>query len=400
MAALTAASSACFCSLESFGAFGWPSAATGEASRTMTSSTRADRAAMVRLLMRLTISRAPPGVGKVIVSRARKRIDLRDSLSRFSMRHVTIADKCRWMAAAVWAVCLALPGSVFAQGATSPPIVTPGKLAPDAVAARHRRPRGRRGVAGGDAAHDLHPAGPAAGRAGDRAHRGPAAVRTEPRSTSASSASTPIRRTSSCRSRSATPRWPRPTRSSWCSTPSTTARTRSCSAPTRSASSTTVRWRARGSRVGVSFGGGAAGTQRGGISAFNPNWDGDWTVRAQVTERGWEAEMAIPLKTLRYPTGTGHDVGLQRHAEHPPQERAGVPLGDSARLRHLPHLAGRQGARARPAAAARHQAHSLRAGIGEQGLHARGRRSVRRQRRRGRGREVGRYAQPHARRAP
>ena len=61
-----------------------------------------------------------------------------------------------------------------------------------------------------------------------------------------------------------------------------------------------------GQTSGVSLGAGTAagGTQRGGISAFNPNWDGDWTVRAQVTERGWEAEMAIPLKTLRYQAGT------------------------------------------------------------------------------------------------
>ena len=57
-----------------------------------------------------------------------------------------------------------------------------------------------------------------------------------------------------------------------------------------------------GQSGGVSFGGGAASTQRGGISAFNPNWDGDWTVKSQITERGWESEIAIPLKTLRYQT--------------------------------------------------------------------------------------------------
>ena len=44
-----------------------------------------------------------------------------------------------------------------------------------------------------------------------------------------------------------------------------------------------------GQSSGVSLGGGgAAGTQRGGISAFNPNWDGDWTVKSQITDRGWE----------------------------------------------------------------------------------------------------------------
>ncbi len=62
-----------------------------------------------------------------------------------------------------------------------------------------------------------------------------------------------------------------------------------------------------GQTSGVSLGTGGGGDgsvpQRGGISAFNPNWDGDWTVKSQITERGWEAELAIPLKTLRYQTG-------------------------------------------------------------------------------------------------
>ena len=44
--------------------------------------------------------------------------------------------------------------------------------------------------------------------------------------------------------------------------------------------------------------------------AFNANWDADWTVQAQVTERGWEAELAIPLKTLRYDPGTGKTWGF------------------------------------------------------------------------------------------
>ena len=73
-----------------------------------------------------------------------------------------------------------------------------------------------------------------------------------------------------------------------------------------------------GQTSGLTFGGGAAGTQRGGISAFNPNWDGDWTVRAQITERGWEAEMAIPLKTLRYDPGQDKTWGfnVMRNIRH------------------------------------------------------------------------------------
>jgi hypothetical protein len=55
---------------------------------------------------------------------------------------------------------------------------------------------------------------------------------------------------------------------------------------------------------------GTGGSQRGTISAFNANWDGDWRVKASVTERGWEAEMAIPLKTLRYATGDNKTWGF------------------------------------------------------------------------------------------
>jgi hypothetical protein len=65
-----------------------------------------------------------------------------------------------------------------------------------------------------------------------------------------------------------------------------------------------------GSNAGGGGGGGGGGSQRGGISAFNPNWDGDWTVRSSITERGWEAELAIPLKTLRYATGDNRTWGF------------------------------------------------------------------------------------------
>ena len=42
---------------------------------------------------------------------------------------------------------------------------------------------------------------------------------------------------------------------------------------------------------------------QGNRGGFNLNWDADWTVRARITERGWEAEFAVPLKTLRYSPG-------------------------------------------------------------------------------------------------
>ena len=55
---------------------------------------------------------------------------------------------------------------------------------------------------------------------------------------------------------------------------------------------------------------GTQGSQRGGINAFNANWDGDWRVRSSTTERGWETELAIPLKTLRYAAGDNRTWGF------------------------------------------------------------------------------------------
>jgi hypothetical protein len=55
---------------------------------------------------------------------------------------------------------------------------------------------------------------------------------------------------------------------------------------------------------------GVGGSQRGQVRGFNANWDADWTVRARTTERGWEAEFAIPLRTLRYNPGTDRTWGL------------------------------------------------------------------------------------------
>jgi hypothetical protein len=90
---------------------------------------------------------------------------------------------------------------------------------------------------------------------------------------------------------------------------------------------------------------GASGTQRGGISAFNPNWDGDWDVKAQLTERGWEAELAIPLKTLRYATGTDRTwgVNVMRNIRHKNEQvyLAPIPRGfDIYRVSQAAKLTG------------------------------------------------------------
>ncbi len=63
-------------------------------------------------------------------------------------------------------------------------------------------------------------------------------------------------------------------------------------------------------RSGGGGGGGGGGSQGGQVAGFNANWDADWTVRARTTERGWEAEFAIPLKTLRYQPGEERTWGI------------------------------------------------------------------------------------------
>ena len=63
-------------------------------------------------------------------------------------------------------------------------------------------------------------------------------------------------------------------------------------------------------RAGGAGGSGFGGAQRGGSSAFNLNWDGAWRVQTQVTTRGWEAEFAIPFRTIRYASGPNQVWGI------------------------------------------------------------------------------------------
>ena len=68
----------------------------------------------------------------------------------------------------------------------------------------------------------------------------------------------------------------------------------------------------RGSGGGPARAGGlgGGGAQRGGSAAVNLNWDGVWKVRSQVTARGWESEIVIPFRTLRYKPGRDQTWGL------------------------------------------------------------------------------------------
>ena len=57
--------------------------------------------------------------------------------------------------------------------------------------------------------------------------------------------------------------------------------------------------------------GNAGSVQNPGAAALNLNWDAVWTVKSQITARGWESEMVIPFETLRYLPGKDKTWGLQ-----------------------------------------------------------------------------------------
>ncbi len=54
-------------------------------------------------------------------------------------------------------------------------------------------------------------------------------------------------------------------------------------------------------------GGGSAGF---GSSGANLNWDGSWSVQAQISDIGWSAEFEIPFTTLRYGVGDEQTWGI------------------------------------------------------------------------------------------
>lgn len=48
----------------------------------------------------------------------------------------------------------------------------------------------------------------------------------------------------------------------------------------------------------------------GGQGGFNLNWDAPWTVRTEVSDIGWSAEMEIPFTSLRFGKGEVQEWGL------------------------------------------------------------------------------------------
>ena len=84
-----------------------------------------------------------------------------------------------------------------------------------------------------------------------------------------------------------------------------------------------------------------SGQQRGSGGGFNLNWDGVWEVDAQISNIGWTAEIAIPFRTLRYPTGETQAWGLnfQRNIRSRNEQSYWAPLPRQFDLNRL-SLAG------------------------------------------------------------
>ena len=94
------------------------------------------------------------------------------------------------------------------------------------------------------------------------------------------------------------------------------------------------------------FGGGGVSRsgsqqQRGSGGGFNVNWDGVWQVDAEISEIGWTAEIAIPFRTLRYPSGDVQTWGLnfQRNIRSRNEQSYWASLPRQFRLHRL-SLAG------------------------------------------------------------
>lgn len=68
-------------------------------------------------------------------------------------------------------------------------------------------------------------------------------------------------------------------------------------------------------RTGYGFNTNAAGAQRDVQASDNgrrndANWDGVWFTRSKVLENGWSTEIAVPFKTLRFPSSDEQQWGL------------------------------------------------------------------------------------------
>ena len=107
-----------------------------------------------------------------------------------------------------------------------------------------------------------------------------------------------------------------------------------CSSPTRSAPSSSSRCSKK-----------AAATPAAPSSNINRDWNGVWESAARRDQRRLDRRDSHPDGDAAVARSRGPDLGHQLHAQHPPQERAGVLGADSEAVRNHPGQPGRHGHR-------------------------------------------------------
>ena len=90
--------------------------------------------------------------------------------------------------------------------------------------------------------------------------------------------------------------------------------------------------------------------QRGSGGGFNLNWDGAWQVVTRTTDIGWTAEIAIPFRTLRYPTTDLQSWGMnfQRNIRARNEQSYWSPLPRQYNLNRISAAGELQGLRVPP----------------------------------------------------
>ncbi len=101
-----------------------------------------------------------------------------------------------------------------------------------------------------------------------------------------------------------------------------------------------LEWDGQVSNAGGGGGGMGGGPQLrariGSGSGFNVNWDASWTVATAITDEGWSAEFAIPLRSLRYgqsPQTWG--INFQRNIRRKREEDYWSPVARNYDLNRL-----------------------------------------------------------------
>ena len=84
-------------------------------------------------------------------------------------------------------------------------------------------------------------------------------------------------------------------------------------------------------------GSGGFGGRGGGTGGFNLNWDTTWEVEAQIFEKGWSAEFAIPFLALRYLGDASQTWGInfQRNIRRNNEESYWAPLDRNFNLNRV-----------------------------------------------------------------